>query len=112
MMLVRSLPGLFAGLVVVIVIPNAALADEWQYCIAPNHQEHTIYMSGTFRSLAPGTADSSFEKVLNRTGLRYDVVQCPRADNETAIMDMMQYAVTYNKRGGNKIIYVDWRPDS
>ena len=86
---------------------QTALASDWQYCLAPSQAEHKIYMSGRFpvrNSL--DDADIAFELMLNQAGLRHDVIQCPRAENERAIAAMEQYAIGYNRKNGNTIIHM------
>ena len=51
-------------------------------------------------------ADSAFERMLDKAGLRHDVVQCPRADDERSIAMMQQYAISFNKENGNTIIHL------
>jgi|ERR1035441_6152582 hypothetical protein len=95
------------GLALMVAVSQTALAADWQYCLAPSYKEHTIYFSAVFTTSAGfGSADSSFEQKLNRAGLPYNSVQCPRADDEKSIMEMFQYAISYNQKLGNKIVYV------
>ena len=101
-----------AGLVLTIAIPQTSWASDWQYCLAPSHAENKVYISGTFRSADLGSADSSFERMLSLKGLRHDDVQCPRADDESSILAMLRYAISYNKKIGAEIIYVSWEPTS
>ena len=42
--------------------------------------------------------------MLGNAGLRHDVVQCPRADDEPSIAIMRQYAIRFNQDNGNIII--------
>lgn len=99
------------GFVVTIAIAQSTLAAEWRYCLAPSDPEHKVYFSGAFTTSADAwTADSAFEQALNHAGFRYDDVQCPRADDENAIMAMLKDAVAYNRTNGRKIIYVRWEP--
>jgi len=99
------------GFVSLLAALQAASAAEWRYCLAPSNDEHKVYFSGAFTSSADAwTTDSAFEQVLNHAGFRYDDVQCPRADDENAIVAMLQEAVTYNRTSGRKIIYVRWEP--
>ena len=108
MMLVRF----FVALIIApIAFSQSVSATEWRYCLAASEEEHKVYLSGTFVTNADAwSTDSAFEKVLMHDGLRYDAIQCPRADDENAIMTMLQGAVAYNKKIGRKIIYKRWEP--
>ena len=96
---------IFLGVALIATSSQAALATDWQYCLAPSYAEHKIYMSGTFPVHgALDDAGNLFEQMLDRAGLRHDVVQCPRADDERSIMMMEQYAINFNQGNGNTII--------
>ena len=98
---------IFTGLALIAGSSHAALATDWQYCLAPSQAEHKIYMSGAFPvHNALEDADYAFERMLDRAGLRHDVVQCPRADDERAIEVMEQYATSFNQGNGNTIIHI------
>lgn len=100
-----------AGFIFLIAVLQTASAAEWRYCLAPSGDEHKVYFSGAFTTNADAwTTDGAFEKALIHAGLRYDDVQCPRGDDENAIMTMLQDAVAYNRTAGRKIIYVHWEP--
>ena len=94
-----------AGFVLIAASSQMALAADWQYCLAPSHAEHKVYMSATFPMRgALANADSEFERMLDEAGLRHDDVQCPRADDERSIILMLQYAISFNQEAGNTII--------
>ena len=98
---------IFLGVALIATSSQAALATDWQYCLAPSQADHKTYMSGIFR--ARGTvydADNAFEQMLNQGGLRHDVVQCPRADDERSIITMQQYAISFNRGNGNTIVHL------
>jgi hypothetical protein len=98
---------IFAGLALIAASSQTALATDWQYCLAPSQAEHKIYMSGAFPVRgALDDADSAFEWMLDQAGLRHDVVQCPRADDERSIMMMEQYAIGFNQGNGNTIVHL------
>ena len=98
---------ILSGVVLIATSPQLALAADWQYCLAPSHAEHKVYMSATFPVRgALGEADSAFEKLLEQARLPHDDVQCPRADDERSIEAMLQYAVSFNKEIGNTIIHI------
>jgi hypothetical protein len=87
-----------AVLGIIVSISEVASAAEWQYCLAPSNNEHKIYFSGAFATNAgPGSADSSFERALVLARLSHDEVQCPRADDENSVIQMIQDAVKYNQ---------------
>ena len=96
-----------AGCALIAASSQTALATDWQYCLAPSAAEHKIYISGAFpvrRALYD--AINVFEQMLDEAGLRHEVVQCPRADDERSIVMMEQYAIRFNQEIGNTIIHV------
>jgi hypothetical protein len=98
---------LFAGFALIAASSHAALATDWQYCVAPSEAEHKVYMSDTFP--VRGTlddADTAFELMLDQAGLRHDIVQCPRADDERSIVMMQQYAISFSHGNGNTIVHL------
>jgi hypothetical protein len=95
------------GLAVVVASAQPTLATDWQYCLAPSRADHKVYMSATFPMRgALGSSDSAFQRMLDNAGLRYDDIQCPRADDERSIVMMMQYAISLNRGNGNTIIHL------
>jgi hypothetical protein len=102
-----SLTKSLAGLALIAASPQTALATDWQYCLAPSHAEHKVYMSATFPVHgALGDADSAFERMLEQARLRHDDVQCPRSDDERSILLMLQYATSFNQENGNTIVHL------
>jgi hypothetical protein len=98
---------ILAGAASVTAALQAASATDWRYCLAPSEAEHRVYMSGAFPvRRVPDDADNAFERTLDRAGVRHDVVQCPRADDEPSIEMMLQYAVDFNHRLGNTVIHI------
>lgn len=98
---------IFAGLALTAAGSQMAMATDWQYCLAPSEAEHKIYMSGAFPVRGSlDDADNDFEQMLDQAGLRHDVVQCPRADDERSIAAMEQYAISFNQKLGNTIIHL------
>ena len=39
---------IFIGLAVVVASAQPTFAADWQYCLAPSHAEHKVYISVTF----------------------------------------------------------------
>jgi hypothetical protein len=100
-----------AGLALTATLSQTALAAEWQYCLAPSHTEHKIYISAPFpMNGAPGNSDSAFEQSLIQAGLRHDDIQCPRADDESSIVVMRQEAISFSHAAGNEIVNLNWKP--
>jgi len=96
-----------AGLALTLAASQPTVAADWQYCLAPSHAEHKVYMSAVFPVRGSlDDADSAFELMLDRAGLPHDVVQCPRADDEQAILAMQQYAIAFNRQSGNAIVHL------
>jgi hypothetical protein len=102
-----SLTKSLAGLALMAASSQAAMAADWQYCLAPSHAEHKVYMSATFpvRGVL-ADADSAFEQMLEQARLRHDDVQCPRADDKRSILLMLQYAISFNQENGNTIVHL------
>jgi hypothetical protein len=101
------------ALALTILIPQLAQAGDWRYCLAPSQAEHKIYMSPPFSATMPmDDAESQFGRTLSRSGLRFDDVQCPRSDNETAALTMQQHAIVTNRELGNDVINLRWKPGS
>ena len=99
------------GFALTLALSQAASAVDWQYCLAPSHAEHKVYMSAPFPSdWAPGSADNALDRVLNQSGVRHDDVQCPRANDESSIIVMRQQAIGFNHLAGNEIVNLDWKP--
>lgn len=98
---------IFAGLALIAASSQMATATDWQYCLAPSQAEHKIYMTDAFPVRGSlDDADNDFERMLDQAGLRHDVVQCPRADDERSIVAMEQYAITFNQKSGNIIVHL------
>jgi hypothetical protein len=95
-----------------LLLPQAAHAADWRYCLAPSHAEHKVYISPPFRATLPmDDIESRFGKTLSGSGLHFDDVQCPRADGETATLTMQQHAITVNRELGNQVINLRWTPN-
>jgi hypothetical protein len=100
-----------AGLALMAAIPQTALAADWQYCLAPSHTDHKVYMSAPFASNgAWGSPDSALDRILKQSGVVHDDVQCPRADGERSIAAMRKEAISFNRLTGNEIVNLDWKP--
>jgi hypothetical protein len=100
-----------AGLALMVATSQTALAAEWQYCLAPSHTEHKIYMSAPFSSSeARASPDSALEKMLIQSGVKHDDVQCPRANDESSIVVMRQETIRFNRAAGNEIVDLNWKP--
>jgi hypothetical protein len=98
---------IFAGLALTAASSQMATATDWQYCLAPSQAEQKIYISGAFPVRGSlDDADNDFEQMLDQAGLRHDVVQCPRADDERSIVTMEQHAIIFNQESGNTIVHL------
>ena len=90
-----------------LVSHQRALAADWKYCLAPSSADHKVYMTDAFPVRGSvNDANNAFERALDQAGLRHDVVQCPRADDERSIMAMQQYAIAFNREVGNVIVHM------
>ena len=99
------------GLIVNIAGSQFALAAEWRFCLAPSNQEHRIYMTAPFLTVAPMEAmESGFHQALDRSGRRHDGVQCSSGANEPTVRVMRQHADEFNRQMGNEVVPVEWRP--
>jgi hypothetical protein len=94
-----------------LLLPAIAMAEDWRYCLAPSHAEHKIYMSMPFAAaISVDAAESQFGRVLTRMGLRYDDVQCPQSDDESAALAMQRHAISINHELGIQVINTHWKP--
>ncbi len=97
-------------------IRQTTLADDWQdwlYCLAPSHVEHTIYLSAPIPVIGiVGSADATFDRMLNKAGLPHDAVQCPRASNKPTLLFRQKYAIRLNTEIGNAVITLSWESDA
>jgi hypothetical protein len=102
---------LASALLATMLLPRPALAADWRYCLAPSHAERKIYISSPFpATVSMDDAESQFGLMLGHMGLRFDDVQCPRADNEAGAQTMQQHAIQVNSEMGNQIVELPWRP--
>jgi hypothetical protein len=98
-------------LLMMILLPQTALAGDWRYCLAPSHADRKVYISPPFpATLSMDDAESQFGGLLGASGIRFDDVQCPRGDGQTAVLTMQQHAITINRELGNKVINLTWKP--
>jgi hypothetical protein len=94
-----------------LAVPQIAWAGDWRYCLAPSEHDHKIYMTAPFpETPATGDAESQFRRTLSWSGLVYDIVQCPLSDNEPAALEAQQQAIDYNRKLGNQIVSMNWKP--
>jgi hypothetical protein len=99
------------ALLVTAMLSPSAFAGDWRYCLAPSHAQHKIYMSPPFpATVSMDDAESQFGRLLSQSGLRFDDVQCPRGEDETAAMTMQQHAIIVNRQLGNEIVHLRWKP--
>lgn len=95
-----------------LLLPQLAHAADWRYCLAPSHAQRKIYISPPFPATMPmDDVESQFGQTLRHSGLRFDDVQCPRGDGETAVLTMQQHAITVNRELGNEVINLRWKPN-
>ena len=100
-----------AGLLIYSAGLQLAFAAEWRFCIAPFNQEHRIYMTAPFLTATPmETMESGFHQLLDRSNRRHDSVQCPTGANEQAVRAMRLHADEFNRKMGNEVVPVDWKP--
>lgn len=94
-----------------LVVPQAASAADWRYCLAPFHSEHKVYVTPPFlATVAMDEAEAQFAQTLNHSGLRYDDVQCPRSDDQASMQAMEQHAIDINRQLGHQIVTIRWKP--
>ena len=90
---------------------HSACAGDWRYCLAPSHSQHKIYMSPPFpATVSMADAESQFGRLLSQSGVRFDDVQCPRGEDQTAAMTMQDHAIVVNRQLGNEIVHLHWKP--
>ena len=96
-----------------LLLPQIAAAEDWRYCLAPSHAERKIYISMPFAAtMSMDAAESQFGRVLTRSGLRYDDVQCPQSDSESSALAMQRHAIGINHELGIQVIDTRWKPGS
>lgn len=83
-------------------LPGIARAEGWQYCLAFSHAEHRTYVTAVSVE-APG-AEGAFSKSIGDAGFDFDEVQCPRADEHSALVVMRDYALRYNRQIGMTVV--------
>jgi hypothetical protein len=76
----------------------------WQYCLAPSHAEHKVYVSPPFSKKTD--TQIAFRQMLVQ--VQHDDVQCAISDNEVSIVIMRQHAIDFNRKAGNTIVL--WEP--
>ena len=92
-------------------LPQIAWAGDWRFCLAPAEADHKIYVTTPFpEQPATGDAEQEFRRSLSWSGLVYDVVQCPRSDDETSAQAAQRQAIDYNRRLGNRVVTMNWKP--
>ena len=94
--------------------PETTLASEWQdwqFCLAPSHAEHKIYLSAPIpmSGIVKG-ADIAFHQMLEKAGIPHDEVQCPKAPNKRTLLFRKRYAIRLNEEIGNAPIALNWEP--
>jgi predicted transglutaminase-like cysteine proteinase len=96
-------------------IPRTTLVSEWQdwqYCLAPSHAEHKIYLSAPIPASGIELgADAAFDRMLNKAGIPHDEVQCPKAPNKRTLLFRQRYAIRLNEEIGNATITLNWKPN-
>ena len=98
-------------LALIVLLPRAAAAEDWRYCLAPAHAEHKIYISMPFpATMSMDAAESQFGRALTRSGLRYDDVQCPHSDSESGALAMQRHAISMNRELGIQTVDTRWTP--
>jgi hypothetical protein len=103
---------LVSALLATTSLPQQALAEDWRYCLAPSHAERKVYISPPFlATMSMDDAESQFGRTLSQSGLRFDDVQCPRGDGQTAALTMQQHAIKVDRELGNEIINLRWKPN-
>ena len=101
------------ALALTLLLPQIAAAEDWRYCLAPSHADHKLYMSMPFAAtMSMDAAESQFGRVLTRSGLRYDDVQCPQSDSESGAVAMQRHAISINRELGIQVINMPWKPGS
>ena len=81
----------------------------WQYCLAPSYAENKVYVSAPFpKSASLDATKTAFAKQLHESEIPHDVVQCPNATDESRVLSMRQYAISFNRDRGNTIVTLDW----
>jgi len=106
-----ALAVMLAGSMIASALPTAAA--EWLFCIAPSSGERKIYLTALLLSDVPlSVLEHDFHSTLLHMNRRHDVVQCPTGSDERSVLEMRQYAETYNRQRSNIVVTVNWRSSS
>ena len=90
---------------------QAAEAAEWRYCLSSSHEDRRIFLSRGFQtSTSMSMLETNFSDALDQAHWRHDDIQCPRGDDEQAILAMRQQAARFNRGMGNEVIDIRWPP--
>jgi hypothetical protein len=88
---------------------QVASAAEWRYCLSSSHEDRRIFVSERFQtSTSMSMLETNFSDMLDQAHWRHDEIQCPRGDDEQAILVMRQQAVRFNRSVGNEVIDIKW----
>ena len=90
---------------------SSVAINGWQYCLAPSHAEHKVYISPPFpKSAELSNTETAFAQMLLQSGVQHDDVQCPIGNDEGSISTMREHAISFNRKVGNTIVTLSWEP--
>jgi hypothetical protein len=90
---------------------SSVAINGWQYCLAPSHVEHKVYISPPFpKSAELSNTETAFAQMLLQSQIQHDDVQCPNGNDEPSISTMRQYAISFIRKVGNTIVTLSWEP--
>jgi hypothetical protein len=90
---------------------SSVAINGWQYCLAPSHAEHKVYISPPFpKSAELSNTETAFAQMLLQSGVQHDDVQCPIGNDEGSISTMREHAISFNRKVGNTIVTLSWKP--
>jgi hypothetical protein len=90
---------------------SSVAINGWQYCLAPSHAEHKVYISLPFPKNADlSNTQTAFGQMLLQSKAQHDDVQCPFGNDEDSISSMRKHAISFNRKFGNMIVTISWEP--
>ena len=89
------------------LLPLAARADSWRFCVSASFDERRAYISDVFNNASSRPAlEKWFDQTLSKHGLRHDFVQCPLGNDKAFATNAHAYAEEFNEGLGFKIVPV------
>ena len=99
------------GVALAVLLPVAAHAEDWRYCVAQDEPGGRFYLSEAFPTQKPiNSVEQDFNAFLDKAGLNHGWGICPRAENAFDAAADVAHAARYNKLMGLDERKIAW-PD-